>query len=183
MTRKYICPVHNIEQVKEEDVANIKDVKPPTVEKVVDDNWCRMCSGSNLHRKVFGEDHSKYPPAPLVVKKPSTDKEDTVVKKEVKKGPGIWCSVCKGFDLHRKVYEWPPREEEIEDSSNDDDDSEWCPMCKGFKMHRKLYGEDYNDYPNPPYKPKKDKNDKGVYCPYCKGFNVHRIVYDWPILG
>lgn len=169
--------------MKEEDVVS-KNVNKEVTNEVVDDSWCCLCNGSNLHRKVYGEDCSKYPPAPYKAKIPiSNKKEDLVEKKEVEKGPRIWCLVCKGFDLHRKVYEWPPQEKEIEpDSDSDSKDGEWCPMCKGFDVHRKLFGEDYNDYPNPPYRPKRDKNDKGVYCPYCKGFNVHRIVYDWPIL-
>lgn len=156
-TQKRYCPLHNVEEIKEEDIGN-SDVKKDKHE--VDENWCRMCGGRNLHRKLYGEDHSCYPPAPRKPKEQGEITENTKDKeKEIKKGPGIWCPICKGFDIHRKVYEWPHREEEKEDSSSDEnDDIDWCPMCKGFKVHRKLYGEDYNDYPNPPFKdPTKDK--------------------------
>jgi hypothetical protein len=50
LTYKSICPIHNIEQVKEEDVVDQKDDKPIIPEKVVDDEWCLMCNGRNLHR-------------------------------------------------------------------------------------------------------------------------------------
>lgn len=70
LTQKYICPIHNIEQIIEEDVVSKKDDKPTILKRFVDGDWYHMCSGSNLDRKVYGEDHSKYPPAPFIVKKP-----------------------------------------------------------------------------------------------------------------
>lgn len=181
---KYFCPIHKVEEEKEEDIGKSDDKKPKQNE--VDEDWCRICSGRNLHRKVYGEDQSNYPQAPTRPKE--QDKSNKNKEKEVKKDSSVWCPICKGFNIHRKVYEWPPRKEEKEEGSdlNDhvDDDADWCPMCQGYKVHRKLYGEDYNDYPNPPYKdPTKDKNYKGVYCPWCKGYNIHRKVYDWPSMG
>jgi hypothetical protein len=169
---KHFCPIHNEEEAKEEDLID-KSKRASIVETVEDDEWCCMCSGRSLHRKVYGEDHSSYPASPS---KPvdKTKENDKDKEKEVKpKGPMIWCPICKGFDLHRKVYEWPPLEEEKKGEDEEVDEGEWCPMCEGFNVHRKLYGEDYNDYPNPPYKdPTKDKNYKGIYCVWCKDYNV-----------